>query len=177
MGLLQVTGTLDPNQFWPSGSSDGDTAHVHVESVTFNGKATHAFHGAHVRSRIQKGVIDQHGRITVRLQGIDAPELHYMPPVTKPKAKQPTAAFRQHYGRLAAERPGEFLKTLGAGPPACRVVTRVEKPNEVFNTYCSSNASTTASACGPTSRITCGPPMKVWGYLYTSSARWRLQCA
>ena len=56
MGLLEVTGTLDPKQFWPSGSADGDTAHVRVVRVTFNGKATHAFHGAHVRGRIQKGL-------------------------------------------------------------------------------------------------------------------------
>ena len=70
MGLLEVTGTLDPKQFWPSGSADGDTAHVRVVRVTFNGKATHAFHGAHVRGRIQKGAIDPHGGITVLLQGI-----------------------------------------------------------------------------------------------------------
>ena len=99
-----------------SGSSDGDTAHVRVQRVTFNGKATHALSGAHVRGRVQKGVLDQHGSITVRLQGIDAPELHYMPLVAKASAKKPTAQFRQHYGRLAAERLGAFLKTLGLYP-------------------------------------------------------------
>ena len=54
MGLLEVTGTLDPKQFWPSGSADGDTAHVRVVRVvrvTCNGKATHAFHGPRCAAR------------------------------------------------------------------------------------------------------------------------------
>jgi hypothetical protein len=36
MGHLQVNGTLDLNQFWPGGTSDGDTAHVTVKRITFD---------------------------------------------------------------------------------------------------------------------------------------------
>ena len=51
MGHLQVDGTLDLKQFWPTGTSDGDTAHVVVKRISFDGKVTHAFDGAQVRGR------------------------------------------------------------------------------------------------------------------------------
>ena len=135
MGHLQVDGTLDLNQFWPSGSSDGDTVHIAVERIRFNGKATRAFHGAHIRGRVARDVIDQHRAITVRFQGIDAPELHYMPTVSKARAKRQNANFRQHYARAAAQALGKFLHTLGTQTVKCRVVTAVSTPNEVFDTY------------------------------------------
>ena len=135
MGHLQVDGTLNLGQFWPDGTSDGDTARVVVRRITFNGKVTSALNGAQVRGRTRKVVIDEDGAITVRLQGIDAPELHYMPSVSKAKAKQPNADFRQHYGRAAAQALGKLLRTLAPGALKCRVVTEVSTPNEVFDTY------------------------------------------
>ena len=135
MGTLEVQGTLDPNQFWSTGTSDGDTAQVQVERVTFEGKLTHAFEHAQVRGRVRKPVIDARGRMTVRFQGIDAPELHYMPTVAQAKAKKQNANFRQHYGRAAAQALGKFLHTLGTGAVKCRVVAEVSKPNDVFDTY------------------------------------------
>jgi len=135
MGHLQVEGTLDLEQFWPAGTSDGDTARVVVKRITFNGKLTHALDHAQVRGRTCKPVLDEHHAITVRLQGIDAPELHYMPSVPKAKAKKQNANFRQHYGRTAARALGTYLHTLGTGALKCRVVTQVSKPNEVFDTY------------------------------------------
>jgi len=95
MGTLEVQGTLDPKQFWATGSSDGDTGQVHVKRVTFAGKVTHAFDHAVVHGRVRKPVIDEHGRITVRFQGIDAPELHYRPTIANAKAKRKNANFRQ----------------------------------------------------------------------------------
>ncbi|HEY4106917.1 MAG TPA: thermonuclease family protein, partial [Polyangiaceae bacterium] len=135
MGLLQVEGLLDAAQFWPAGTSDGDTARVTVERVSFEGKVTHVFEGAHIRGRINTTVLDEHNAITVRFQGIDAPELHYLPAVSKGKAAKPNHNFRQHYGRAAAAALGAFVKTFGAGSVKCRVVTQVSKPNEVFDTY------------------------------------------
>jgi endonuclease YncB( thermonuclease family) len=135
MGCLQVDGTLDLKQFWPNGSSDGDTAHVVVKRVRFEGKPTRVFNGAHVRGRVVRNVIDENRAITVRFQGIDAPELHFMPPVSKAKAKKQNANFRQHYARAAAEALGSFLHTLGTDQVKCRVVTAVSTPNDVFDTY------------------------------------------
>src|SRR5258707_488163 len=51
MGLLRVKGSIDLNQFWPTGKSpnilsDADTVHVEVDpatSFTFEGNVTHAF--------------------------------------------------------------------------------------------------------------------------------------
>jgi hypothetical protein len=54
MGLLQVEGTLDLAQFWPSETSDGDTARVLVQRVTYEGKRTRALDGAHVRGRLRR---------------------------------------------------------------------------------------------------------------------------
>ena len=72
-GLLVAFGTMDVAQFWPTGRSDGDTAHVRVERFEFDGRVTHAFEGATIG---RKPVLHQ-GGITVRWQGIDSPELHY----------------------------------------------------------------------------------------------------
>jgi len=150
-GTLQVEGTLALNQFWPHGTSDGDTAQVSITRVTFDGTVTRALEGAHVRGRLSKPVIDARGAVTVRLQGIDAPELHYTPSVAKAAAKKPNADFRQPYGRAAAQSLGKYLHTLAGGPTSsaitsagsgngtsslkCRVVTEVTTPNEVFDTY------------------------------------------
>jgi hypothetical protein len=114
MGHLQVDGTLELAQFWPTGSSDGDTARVVVKRITFNGQVTHALDRAQVRGRTQKAVLDEHRAITVRLQGIDAPELHYMPSIPKAKAKKQDANFRQHYGRAAARARGTIVLVDGA---------------------------------------------------------------
>jgi len=88
MGLLRVKGTIDSGQFWPKGTSDADTAVivVAVDAFQFQAasggpfKTTHAFEGALVHGRQgAKAPIDGKGRVRVRLQGIDALELHYQP--------------------------------------------------------------------------------------------------
>lgn len=56
-GLLEVHGTLDIAQCWPTGESDADTSHVVVDANGFTFrpkmgepiKATHVFDGAQVR--------------------------------------------------------------------------------------------------------------------------------
>jgi hypothetical protein len=89
VGRLEVNGTIDLSQFWPVGSSDADTTKIIVSTapgafrfLAHPGAAfqvTRAFDNAIVRGRVRKPAIDNQGRITVRLQGIDAPELHYRP--------------------------------------------------------------------------------------------------
>jgi hypothetical protein len=59
MGLLRIKGTLDLNQFWPTGKSpnivsDADTVHVQVDPKTlfeFEGNVTRAFEFAWVTTR------------------------------------------------------------------------------------------------------------------------------
>src|SRR5882672_5300574 len=92
-GLLEVRGTLDLSQFWPDGKSDADTANVAIDLSTnpfqfrekLSGipKKTHAFDNAWIHGRQTGQAIKRTGpggtHVTVRLQGIDAPELHYQP--------------------------------------------------------------------------------------------------
>ena len=62
--------------------------------------------------------------MTVRWQAVDAPELHYHD-------------FREHLGETCTIASSEHLSKLarGADEIACEVRTRVELPNDVFDTY------------------------------------------
>jgi endonuclease YncB( thermonuclease family) len=154
-GLLELKGTIDLNQFWPTKESDGDTVHVVPSgpdafrfrphsSVPF--KETHAFDGAVVKGRTSSPAI-KNGSVTIRLQGIDATELHYRPQAPTLNKKKPTAAqrtkfnaangnFRQNYGETASVALHDFLKQAGGGTTIdCVVRTAVDQPSDVFDTF------------------------------------------
>jgi len=152
-GLLEVTGTLDLAQFWPAGESDGDTAKVVVAANAFRftapdgtSKITHAFDGATVKGSVSKLAIDKKNQVTIRWQGIDAPELHYRPTAPTLAGKKPTTTqraafnksngnFRQYFGETATVSLTQFLKTFGAYPLHVVVRTQVDEPNDVFDTF------------------------------------------
>jgi len=81
------------------------------------------------------------------LQGIDATELHYQPSPLSPGEKkglsaaklqayhQVTHSYRQFLGATATKALHDFLAATGKTTIACRVITQVDKPNEVFDTY------------------------------------------
>src|SRR5262249_15877033 len=125
MGLLRLTGTVDSAQFWPDGESDADTVKIHVDISNggfefqhhANGqfKPTNVFDNAKSKGKATKPVIDKQNRVTIRLQGIDAPELHYAPaPLGKTKVTDQQRAaykavnklYRQHIGETAAHALG-----------------------------------------------------------------------
>jgi len=154
-GLLEVSGTIDLAQFWPGGESDADTVKVLLSGANAfrftahpgaKTKVTHAFEGATVRGKVSKEAIDKQGRVTIRLQGIDAPELHYRPTAptvngTKPTPPQRTAFnaangnFRQDFGETSTLALGKFLTNAGKSPFKCVVRTAVDEPGEVFDTF------------------------------------------
>lgn len=154
-GLLEVSGTIDLGQFWPTGESDADTVKLLVsgpDAFQFRAhpdlpaQVTHAFEGASVHGKLVKPAIDNHGRVTIRLQGIDAPELHYRPTVptlnkVKPTPEQHTAFaaangnFRQNFGETATQMLFGRLQSAGASPIACVIRTAVDEPGEVFDTF------------------------------------------
>ena len=165
-GMLLVSGSIDLNQFWPIGGSDADTTKVLVtvdqNGFQFrpNGSAaytpTHVFDGAKVKGDrgSVRDVKDSKGRITVRLQGIDAAELHYRPTSTlsdppkapKPGVKYRTAAqkklflqyneeYRQPTAETATVALHTYLTSFGQNPLPCKVVSAVDEPNQVFDTY------------------------------------------
>jgi endonuclease YncB( thermonuclease family) len=154
-GVLELSGTIDLTQFWPSGDSDADTVKVVVsgpDAFRFTAhpgaapKVTHAFEGAQVHGKLTKDAIDNKGRVTIRLQGVDAAELHYRPLAPTLNKQKPTAAqraafnaasgnFRQHFGETATTELFGFLSKAGRSPINCVVRTQVDEPGEVFDTF------------------------------------------
>jgi endonuclease YncB( thermonuclease family) len=154
-GLLELTGEIELSQLWPEGTSDADTNKIKV-STTANAfrfrahagarwQVTHAFEGATVKGRTTKAPIDNQGRVTVRLQGIDAPELHYRPPAALKTAEQTkeqheaylelNEEYRQPLAESATVELRRFLDQAGVNPLPCVVRSYVDQPNDVFDTY------------------------------------------
>lgn len=154
-GRLEVQGEIDLTQFWPVGTSDADTAKIRVktnaDSFRFRPHAgarfrpTNAFKLAMVHGRTTKRAIDANGMITVRLQGIDAPELHYRPAAALKRAERTAQQhasylkwnyeYRQPLAESATVALAKFLSRGGSTRLKCTVVTFVDHPNEVFDTY------------------------------------------
>lgn len=156
-GLLEVQGSIDLAQFWPSGRSDADTTKILVtvgsNAIQFRKNSsspfqpTRVFEGAVVKGRTKKPPINKKGLITIRLQGIDATELHYQPsPLSVAEKKGLSAAklnayhlvvhsYRQLLGATATKALRDFLQTSGKATLDARVVTQVDTPGEVFDTY------------------------------------------
>ena len=161
-GMLEVVGTIRPAALWPSGSSDADTSTLLVqakpgsfrfrESKRDRFRVTRAFERAVVVGRVRKQAIDERHHLVVRLQGIDAPELHYRAPclvAPKDRSKAQQEAFslasgdyRQPLGETATLALREYLgigmrdETVDVDHEIpCILRTRVDEPNEVFDTY------------------------------------------
>jgi len=146
MGLLRVKGSIDINQFWPTGKSsnilsDADTVHVQVDpksSFVFEGNVTRAFDFAWITTRKDKDgsrspnyvMVSQrtaNAHTKIRLQGIDAPELHY-------RVDQKKQEVRQNWGKRAAFELRNFLKSRASGMKmGCHVETLVKSP-KAFST-------------------------------------------
>ena len=162
MVILEVSGTIDLSQFWPNGESDADTVNVLIGDGAFtfreregdNPRVTHLFDDAKVQgSQGAKSAIRVNNRlnqrhVTVRLQGIDAPELHYQPaPISKKDTSVTTAQrerlhefnkkYRQYLGETSTIELGKKIKELAGGGDTieCIVRTVVDTPNDVFDTY------------------------------------------
>ena len=133
MNTLTIHGTLDVAQFWPRGNSDADTAKVSLDGIVrpFRFKrdgqkeiVTHVFDAATVRGAVGATSVVKNGAIDVRLQAIDAPELHYKP-----------QKYRQAFGESAAAALGALVAGTGKAVLSCRVVTHVDSPNEVCDMF------------------------------------------
>lgn len=148
MGILRVDGMLNIEQFWYQGDSDADTTKIEVgvnpDAFQFQSRpgtsfqVTQAFKNTEVRGN----PTIRNEKITVRLQGVDAPELHYIPQPFKRftereklKFQEWNHKFRQKMAETATNALYEFLKQAGASSIPCRVVTAVKKPNDVFDIY------------------------------------------
>ncbi len=158
VGLLKVRGSIYLDQFWPKGESDADTAKILVqvnkdafqfqEDPQSEFKITHSFDKAMMKVNGRNvSVIDGRNRIPVRLQGIDAPELHYGPKNLSKKAlkalnntqkgefRKLDKRYRQYFAESSAFALYKLLKKSGTGNVPCVVKTFVDKPNDVFDKY------------------------------------------
>jgi endonuclease YncB( thermonuclease family) len=151
-GLLRIRGKLDVKQFWPKGTSDADTVNLVVDvnkksfqfaedGKTF--KTTKVFFGAVAIGKGSKQVVSDKNKITIRLQGVDAPELHYKAsPLTgdvpKTKRKRFNEANKerlQHWGETAATQLGKKIATFGDDTINCEFISAVDKPFDVTDVY------------------------------------------
>lgn len=155
VGLVRISGNIDIDQFWPAGDSDADTAKVEVavDGIAFapdgvNFRPTTALVGAFVRGTGTRPVIDNRNRVKVRLQGIDAPELHFKaPPLDRrefpdlPEDKRDAykkankKERRQYWAETATHALGEKFGTFAQDTVPCIVVSFVDTPSELVDTY------------------------------------------
>lgn len=145
MGFVEIAGKVDVFQYWPNGASDVDTVRFIPDLAT----ATYFSDGAPVNvtafferggsfqpddnkpGEVRfKGILRKAGGVSlsVRLQGIDAPETHYAPNfregmfdgdygawIAKHISRQ--KSYRQPYGKLCTDLFATRIRTtLGIGP-------------------------------------------------------------
>lgn len=88
MGLLKIRGDIRLEQFWPRGKSESDASKIKITlgNNAFEYKAdgqenyrsTNVFAEAYIPyQRKKQKIIKRGNQLLVRLQGVDAPELHY----------------------------------------------------------------------------------------------------
>jgi len=158
-GQLEVRGTVAIAQFWPVGRADADTVNVEIGMAadTFRfraspgaaSKATRAFDGARVRTQYGASEVARKTSATtrlvdVRLEGIDAPELHYRATAAKKltaEQRKAMPALGHEYRQRGAESCALLMKEKlakladGAASVPCRVVTAVDRPGDVCDMY------------------------------------------
>lgn len=147
--FLKFYGVIDINQFWPNsyekdgkiiyGQSDADTIKVSIfkkqgfllqRHPYASCEKTKAFNHVLISGKVIKPPIDIKGQVTVRLQGIDAPELHYKPETKNAKS------ISQRFGQTAVfELHKMLLKYAVNQKVECTVKTVVENPEDVFDCY------------------------------------------
>ena len=160
MGILKVKGKMELKQFWPAGKSDADTAKIIVNvtgeqfmykpdgSTAF--RPTNAFKDAFIRAtgKSRPRVFKRSKWITIRLQGIDAPELHYKiygPVKTSGFTATKKAAFKRCNGREYRQYQAETStvalarmlgRDRGVQELECEFITsHVDKPSDVCDVY------------------------------------------
>lgn len=150
-GIVEIYGPLSFEQFYyQDGDSDADTVKikVKVDSVRFRANKNdpwienlHLFDDAFIgKTRV---VTKKNRTINVRLQGIDAPELHYqaqsrgMTLSPAQKKKWMIQRFRQRWGARSVFELEQFLKPYVKSSiiENAYVFSRVDHPNDVFDVY------------------------------------------
>src|SRR5262245_39049816 len=153
-GLLAVTGTIDLAQFWPAGECDADTVKVlraGANAFKFRKhagapfKVTHAFEGATVKGKVNKPAIDSNNRITIRLQGIDAPELHYRPTAPTLNKKKPSTSEKAAFNA----NNGNFRQFFGEPLPSSSRHSSARPAPAASSAWCARRSTSRATSSIP----------------------------
>lgn len=165
MGLLKIQGAIRLEQFWPRGKSESDASKIKITvaddafeykaDIKANFKKTYVFNNAYVPYQRKKQKIVKRGnQLVVRLQGVDAPELHYSLYGPTPQ-KHPTRRgnlnsfdyesliqasnaieYRQPMAETAVYELLEFLnKGAKGGEIPCTFVCNANHPADVCDKY------------------------------------------
>jgi endonuclease YncB( thermonuclease family) len=157
--LLEIAGTLDLDQFWPAGKSDADTTKLRLKLAS-NGvrvrlagqtqfQATAAYEGAGIPGKkdAETGIarlelVIKNNTLTVRLQRIDAPELHYRPDAKGSNGKLKGTGlikdYRQNQAETAVVKLAKFLSSFGNNPLPCTFTSELKAtdgPGAVIDKY------------------------------------------
>ncbi len=157
---LQAHGSIDLAQFWPEGESDADTSKLLVDlgqrgftvqrPSDHSARPTQAYDEAFIRgakkpdgSYAHKLLINSKGQMTVRLQRVDAPELHITPGPLKGKSLSGSPLFkkyRQAQGETATVQLHKHLQPMadGQGKVMCTFDTMLDArkgPGEALDKY------------------------------------------
>ncbi len=173
MGTLKIKGIIKVDQFWPKGNSDADTTKiilkVDADSFLFRKTGDTKFKKTMVYFKamavplfgppvnVIKYINTPRQYVTIRLQGIDAPELHYRlygaipkgDPILakkyltdtqyeKLKTENAKHEYRQHFSETATVALSDFLKTKANadGEVECVFVSdNIEVPSDAIDVY------------------------------------------
>ena len=156
---LEIAGTIELAQFWPNGKSDADTTKLMLtvapgsvrvklaEQTQFQNTSAYEDAGIPGKKDTVTGqtkieLVIKNGTITVRLQRIDAPELHYRPDAKgsdgKLKGTGLIKDYRQHQAETAVVKLVAFLQTFGSSQLPCKFVSELktsEGPGAAIDKY------------------------------------------
>ncbi len=165
MGVLKIHGLIRLDQFWPRGKSAADVSKIKitVDNNSFQFQKNEdadfelisLFNEAYTgQGRKKQKLIKRGMQIEARLQGTDAPELHYKlwgPTPTKHPTKKGnllgidyeqlilinnSADFRQPMAETASVKLLELLsKNAKGGQVACTFVSCVNRPEDACDVY------------------------------------------
>ena len=157
--LLEITGTLDLGQFWPMGKSDADTTKLQLSITPASTRirlagqtqfqTTTAYEDAGIPGKkdadtgiAKLALVVKNSTLTVRLQRIDAPELHYRPDAkgsdSKLKGTGLIKDYRQNQAETAAVKLTGFLRSFGSDPLPCTFTSELktsEGPGAAIDKY------------------------------------------
>lgn len=150
-GVVEVHGQIDIRDFYYlGGQADADTVSIYMslDSVRYRpNKNSKWINDLKVfnDAKIGKQKVISNNKMKIRLQGIDAPELHLQidlrsyPKIPKEKRdKMWKRKFRQHWGARAVYELGKYLvKKTNSDKHTIKAYafSRVDKPSDVFDRY------------------------------------------